>query len=137
MTDHEILYVSHRSSAGDRNLCVAVVVSSIGGGGAGVVVRGGRKVVVLDGSATLPLGAAAGPGSAVYRFPVCWSPVLVGGELCDGGQPGAPASLKLPWGGEGKTSRKHHKGANLSSAQWRVKHCQDHSPLGSFLVPLS
>lgn len=54
-------------------------------------------------------------------------PVLVGGERCEGGQPGALISLTLPtedggtsgMGREGKTptvTRKHHKGANIPGA---------------------
>lgn len=86
-------------------------------------------MVVLDGSATLPLGAAA--GTRKCRVPVsCLLAALVleGGGRCEGGQPSALPSLALPtggWrggagrGGKGKAptaSRKHHKGANFLTA---------------------
>lgn len=84
---------------------------------------------MLDGSATLPLGAAA--GTRKCRVPV--SCLLAGLVLesegrCEGGQPSALPSLALPTGGwrggagrdgRGKASTasaKHHKGAHFLAA---------------------
>ncbi|MPC22994.1 hypothetical protein E2C01_016027 [Portunus trituberculatus] len=84
---------------------------------------------MLDGSATLPLGAAA--GTRKCRVPVSCllaGLVLEGEGRCEGGQPSALPSLTLPtggWrggagrGGRGKASTasaKHHKGAHFLAA---------------------
>lgn len=73
-------------------------------------------MAALDGSATLPLGAAA--GTRKCRVPVsCLLAALVleGGGRCEGGQPSALPSLTLPTGGWRGGAGRERKDSNIHS----------------------